>query len=269
MLNQTRLFTAALVGFGFAASSHAAIITQWNFNSATPDANTATGTLTPSIGSGSVSLVGSTTSTFASGSPGDPANSGTDNSGLNVTTWPAQGTGSGTAGVRYNGATTGYKDIVLNFDLRMSGTVSRFFQLQVTTDGTTFSNVSGGTAAGPTTLNNNVSASITNGGLISVAAASGSQQFAQGFTYTFPSGSAVEDKANFGFRFVSVFDPVDGANYISSNAGTTAAYSVNGTFRNDVITINGTAIPPVPEPASLAVFAGAGAISLRRRRVTK
>ena len=33
-------------------NAHADIITQWNFNSTTPDANTATGTTAPNIGSG-------------------------------------------------------------------------------------------------------------------------------------------------------------------------------------------------------------------------
>jgi hypothetical protein len=61
--------------------------TQWYFNSTTPDANTGTGSTSPSIGSGLFALVGGTTSTFAS----SDANGGStdpligDDSGLNTT----------------------------------------------------------------------------------------------------------------------------------------------------------------------------------------
>ena len=51
---------AAIAVCGSVAS--AAVVTQWNFNSATNDANTATGTTLPFVGSGTASLVGGVTS---------------------------------------------------------------------------------------------------------------------------------------------------------------------------------------------------------------
>ena len=51
--------------FAVVASSQAAILTQWNFNSTTSDANTSTGTTLPAIGTGTASLVGGVTATFA------------------------------------------------------------------------------------------------------------------------------------------------------------------------------------------------------------
>src|SRR5947209_5229248 len=99
----TLAFSVATLGL--AAAAPAGVISQWNFNSTTGDANTATGVSTPSSGSGTLGLVGGTTSTFAGGSPGD--SNTTDNSGLNVTTFPAQGAGSGTAGVQFSASTAG------------------------------------------------------------------------------------------------------------------------------------------------------------------
>jgi len=259
-----RTVTASVVvALALASSARAAVITQWNFNSNPADASTSTGTLTPSTGTGTASNVGGTTFTYATGSLTDPASAGNDNTGWNSTAWAAQGTGSGTRGVQLTAATTGYSDIVVTWDMRMSGTVSRFFQLQYTTDGSNYSNVSGGTAGGPANLNNNTAGSITNAGLISVTAASGSQQFAEGLSYTFPTGSAVENNANFGLRLVAVFDPVNGSNYISANAGTTAAYSANGTLRLDMFTISGTA---VPEPGTLGLLIVGAFAAIRRRR---
>lgn len=246
-------------------------ITQWNFNSTTPDANTATGALTPSTGAGSLALVGGTTSTFSSGSPGDPANAGTDNSGLQTTTYPAQGTGSGTAGVQYNVSTAGYNgSIQISLDFRQSGTTSRYFQLQLSTDGTTFANASGGTSAianpNPGTTPTNTLTNFDSSGLY-INNTSGTQNFVDGISYTLPAGSAYANNANFAFRWVSVFDASGTApnNYISSNAGTAANYSTTGTARFDDVTVS-----QVPEPSTWALVgvAGIGALALARRRRT-
>jgi len=66
-----------LVGLG---QANAAIIAGWDFNSTTPDATTTTGTTSPSIGAGTITLVGGTTANpFASGSLADTSTT-TDNS---------------------------------------------------------------------------------------------------------------------------------------------------------------------------------------------
>jgi hypothetical protein len=246
-----------------AIAAHAVLITQWNFNSTTADSNVATGVLTPSTGSGTASLVGNTTSTFATGSPGGTATA-TDNSGWNVSTFPAQGAGSGTAGSQFAVSTSGYNNIVLTFDLRQSGTVSRFFQLLVSADGTTFTAPSGGTAsiAGPIG-SGNTGTSFSNTGLYSNNPGGGSQNFVQGLTYTFAPGSIYENDPNFKFKLVAVFDPATGSQYIAANAGTAAGYSSNGTFREDSVGVSGTLITAVPEsPAFLLGTFVCGGLSL-------
>jgi hypothetical protein len=263
-----RLCLVACLILGSVSKSHADVITGWNFNSVVPDATPSTGTNAASVGTGTASLIGGTSATFATGAG---TIGGNDNSGWNVTNWAAQGTGSGTRGVQFTGSTAGFTNITLDMDLRMSGTVSRFFQLQATSDGSTYSNVSGGVATGPTVLNNNLAAAMSSSGLIEIQSSSGGQQFAEGFRYSFATNSLFENNANFGFRLLAVFDPVNGSNYISSNAGTTAAYGTGGTFRLDNISINGTSA--VPEPTSIALLSVAGfaglAVSYRRRKAKK
>jgi hypothetical protein len=248
-----------------ASSLEAAIISQWDFNSNPADASTGTGTTAPSLGSGIASLVG-TTATFAVGSGG-----GTDNTGWNLTGWAAQGTGSGTRGAQFTSNTSGFNDISVTFDARMSGTVSRFFELQATLDGTNYSAVSGGTVTNPTLPSNNTVATLSTSGLLQINSASGAQEFAQGFKYTFANGSVFENNANFGVRLVAVFDPASGANYVSSNAGSTGAYRTTGTFRIDNVSLEGS-ITAVPEPTSIALvfFASAtGLVGVCRSRTSK
>lgn len=180
-------------------------LSLWNFNSNPADGSTSTGTTSPSAGSGTISLIGGVTSTFAAGSPGDPAPSA-DNSGLNLTSWAAQGTGSGTAGLQVAASTVGFTGITISLDFRQSGTVSRDFQLQASSDGTTFNNVSGGTASFGTVGGGNTLTSFTSGGLYVNNPGGGSQTFVQSISYAFAPGSVYENDANFAFRWVAVFD---------------------------------------------------------------
>jgi hypothetical protein len=233
-------------------------IALWDFGTTTT--GTAPGPIAASTGTGTATLLGSNTATFATGVTG---------AGWNLTAFPAQGTNSGTGGAQFSASTAGTAGAIsLQFDLRMSGTMSRYFQLQATSDGTTFSNVSGGTTQSSLTLNNNVQASMNDTGSILVQAASGSQQFVQGFSYTFAAGSAFENNPNFAFRLVSVFDPTgnNGSNYISSNLGTTAAYSTAGTFR-----IDNVSIAVVPEPATMIGFSliGLGFAAYGKKKLAK
>lgn len=252
---QKKLSLAALLLAS--AAAQAQTISLWDFNSNPADANVATGITTPSIGSGTLSLFGGVTSTFATGSPGDPASAGTDNSGLNLTTWAAQGTGSGTRGLQVATSTVGFANIAISFDLRQSGTVSRFFQLQASSDGITFNNVSGGTASFGTVGSGNTGTTFTSAGLYSNNPGGGSQTYVQSITYDFAPGSVYENDSTFAFRWVAVFDPVNGANYISANAGTTTAYATTGTARFDMVSVSSL---PVPEPSTLAL-AGLGGIA--------
>ncbi|MBX3111541.1 MAG: PEP-CTERM sorting domain-containing protein [Fimbriimonadaceae bacterium] len=225
------LVTLALVVV--AAASQATVITQWNFNSLSADGDTTTGTTDPSIGSGTASLVGGTTSTFASGNgSSDPA--ATDDSSWNSATYPEQQVGSGTAGVQFLVSTAGMKDITVSFDQRHSSTASAWTMLQYTTDGSTW----------------------TNSDSYQVADTS----FHNGNTVDLTGVTAANDNPNFGVRIVSIFVPGT-SEYAPTSS--TATYSINGTIRYDMVTVSGT--ESVPEPASMAVL-GLGALALARRK---
>ena len=117
------LLFAGMLGIAQPATATTTIITQWTFNSPTPDNNTNTGTTDPAIGSGIASLVGGTTATFASGDASggstDPATG--DDSAWNTTTYYApQGTQDRQRGVQFAVSTVGYQNIRFSFDLRHS-----------------------------------------------------------------------------------------------------------------------------------------------------
>lgn len=225
-------------------------ISLWNFNSTTPDAIASTGTTSPAIGSGSLSVIGGTSSSFVSGSPGDPANAGGDNSGLSLASWAPQGTGSGTRGLQIASSTEGFWNITLSLDFRQSSTASRYFQLQVSSDGATFNNVSGGTASFGT-VNNNSGTSFTSDGLYSNITSGSSQTFVQSIRYALPTGSVYENNALFAFRWVAVFDPGSGNSYTAAAAGN--SYGTTGTGRFDEVGIVGSSIVATPEPSTFAL----------------
>lgn len=206
------ILTALLSAHGTAQVN----IVQWNFNSAPPDANTATGTLTPNIGMGTASFVGGTTATFASGDAGggstDPATG--DDSGWNITTFAAQGTGNKTRGVQFLVSTVGYENILVSWDQRHSNTAPRHVQFQYTTDGSTWIDFGALFVGNPgDTWFNNRSINLT-------------------------SIPAANNNPNFGLRIVAAFDPAPGTSYTASNPS--SSYSATGTWRFDMLTVRGT-----------------------------
>ncbi len=127
--------------FAVCSSAYAATIAHWNFNSPVPDTNATTGTTAPYFGAGTALLVGGVSATFT-----DPAGSSdpaADNSNWRITTWPAQGTQNKQNGIRFDVPTVGYRNVTLSWDLRNSGTASKYTRLQYTTNGTDFIDFSG------------------------------------------------------------------------------------------------------------------------------
>lgn len=150
------------------------IITEWNFD---------TSTTTPSIGSGTIILIGGVLENLQTGTAACNCSfvGGNPSTGKAYTTknYPAQSTASGTAGIQFFVNTTGQSDINIYVDVYGSNTASKYVQLQYTLDGTTW---------------------ITVGSPTLVPYTSSSQWTT--ITTSIPSSSS-----NFSFRVVSVFDP--------------------------------------------------------------
>jgi 2',3'-cyclic-nucleotide 2'-phosphodiesterase (5'-nucleotidase family)/DNA/RNA endonuclease YhcR with UshA esterase domain len=206
---------------------------QWTFDSV----STSVGTTRPSVGNGSVSLLGGTTATFATGATAGGA-------GWNTSTYAAQFTASGTRGIEVVAPTTGFQNIQVTFKHRASGTASRWARVDYSLNGG---------AQWMTGFWNN------NGGL-------SPHDVFYTFNVDFGTITGAANNANFRFRIVSVFSPLAfnessaasfGADtaYMRANAaatypptpgGTVSAYSGNGTWRFDDLVVTGTAIPAAP-----------------------
>lgn len=226
----TYLFTLLfLLSIGFNASAQN-IITQWNFNSVPPDASTTTGSLIASTGSGSISNIGGTTTTFASGTANggssDPAT--IDNTGWNLTGFPAISSANSTAGIQFAVSTVGRTNIVVTFDLRHSNTSSRYEQFQYTTD---------------------ISAAIPVWVDFALFDATPGDAWYRR-TANLSTVTALNNNANAAFRIVSAFAPS-----ITSYAASSTTYATTGTWRFDMVTVNES---PALIPATLA-FVGANA----------
>lgn len=244
-----RTLSLLALGVALAATPPAIVITQWNFNSKTPDNNTATGTTDPAIGLGTASLIGGTTAAFASGDANggstDPVTG--DDSGWNVTTFAPQGQQSGQRGVRFDVSTVGYEQIVVSWDQWHSNTSSRFGRFEYTLDGNAFT-----------------SAFLPNDGLLDGSL--GDTGF-NGRSFDPSSIAGVANNPNFGFRIVAAFAPRTQAYQASASA---SSHATTGTWRFDMVTVSGNQIQsvPVPEPGTLllGVAALGAALGVRRPR---
>ena len=203
-------------------------LVQWNFNSTTPDSDASTGTTTPNINvaSGTIIPLGTTT-TFASGSAsgGSTDPTPTDDSGYNLTGFPAQSTDNLTEGLGVGVSTTGYQNIRFSFDLRYSNRAAKLATVQYSIDGgTTWTGVGSVTAtAGDTWQNGN--------------------------SFTLPTDA--NNIANLQLRVVSTFS--NGSNYEPAEPTVSApGYATTGTWRFDMVTVLGDA----PLPVNLVSFTG-------------
>lgn len=226
-----------------ASFANAQVFTEWNFNGA----SSSTASSAPSLGVGSASLIGGVTATFASGSASggssDPVTTTPTNYGWNTTNYAAQGAQSGERGVRFDVSTAqgmmGYRNIIVEVDMRRSNTSSRWSRFEYTLDGVNFTsagvvNAEFSHTSGGDTWNNNIAFDLT-------------------------SITGVNNNANFGFRITSIFAPSTTA-YAATGTGT-STYASTGTIRFDMVQVSGE---PVPEPATIAAL-GLGVAALARR----
>ena len=116
---KSSLLAAALAMVTLTSANAQNLMTQWTFEG---------DVITPSTGTGTASLLGGTTATFATGT-------GTGRA-WNTTTYAAQSSGSGTRGVQFLVSTLLYSNITVSFDHRASGTNSRWSQVDYTLNGT-------------------------------------------------------------------------------------------------------------------------------------
>jgi predicted extracellular nuclease len=212
-----------------ATALSAATITQWTFDSTPPDGSTSTGIELPSQGSGTFSLVGGTTATYATGNGG-----GTDNSGRNTTNYPAQSAGSRTRGVEFAVSTVGFEAIAFAFDIRHSNTSANTIVVQYSTDGTTFIDFT------------------------TFVATSGDAWFLR--TVDLSSIAALNNNPNAKFRVLSSFFGT-GSTYVASNPS--SSYG-GGTMRYDNVIISGNVIASdvPPTVASTAPTNGATNVAI-------
>jgi uncharacterized protein YuzB (UPF0349 family) len=183
------------------------VITQWNFNNSN---------LIPNIGAGTILAIGGTTQSFASGSGSSDTTPGT-NTALNTTSYPAQNTGSGTAGTQFNISTAGYVDLSFKFDVRFSNTAANTYLVQYNPD-----------------INNVLSPWISVDTLVYSTAGS----FINNQVIDFSAHPAVNNNPNLGIRVVSAFDLVNGTSYVPVNSGSN--YTTGGTVRFDMVTLIGS-----------------------------
>jgi hypothetical protein len=201
-------------------------IVQWNFNSNPPDAttNTATGTTAPSTGSGlgSISTFGGTAGAFLGGSSNDPL---TDNSGWDITTFPANSGAPGnnkTAGIEISVNTTGKKDIILTFDQRNANSASNKQTIQYSSDGTTFTDF--------TTIFN--------------YATTDAAKFVSR-TVNLSTIAVLNNNPNVKIRILSTIggdatSTTTITKYAGTSTGTQAGYGGGGSWRFDMVTVTGS-----------------------------
>lgn len=235
---KTTLFTAVAIA-ALAGAASADVI--WTFNSLPSDNATATGTVAPEVGTGTAVLVGGVTATFASGNASggstDPDTTNND-SGWNLTTWAAQNTGSGQRGAEFTTSTVGlFQNIYVSFDARHSNTFSRFIQVSY--------NVGNGFET----------TGLANDGVLE--ADQGGDVWYNNRLVNLPAAAA--NIASLTVRISAVFAPNTNG-YVAATS--TSSYGTAGTFRLDMVRINGE----VPTPGSAALLAVGGMMIARRRR---
>ena len=236
--------TRALSALGLATVAVAVSLAQptqlafWDFNESNPLDSTAMlaadGGVFAAQAQISINLAGfrfDNRGTGFRGSPLDPNNPThptTPNWGLQTTDYPAQGDNPGQAGIVVSVPTTGYRNIVVKFDVRWSNTASKFLAVEYTTDG------------GVTWTRERVLQALRGDRWHGDAADNGG--YGALVVLDLSGDSAVNNNAQFAFRVVTIFDPNTGTQYTAAQSGFN--YSTSGTLRYDLIEILGEPAGP-------------------------
>ena len=268
-----KLILASLLSLVTLASAQADLISQWDFNR-DADGNLPNATSpAASFGSGTASLFGGVNATgdgYASGQSegrsSDPANiaagSPLGNNGWQINSGWNPGGSSLSQGVQFSVSTVRFlDDVVVSWDLRQSDTSSRFSAFQYTQNGSDWATITDPTLI---TIGTNPSTggvgSVTTGGLLTRTF--GNRWLNQNTVDL--SGLVGAGNPNFAFRILAAHDP-NGNTFVQTDDGS-SPISATGTWRFDMVTVSGTA---VPEPTSMALLAVAGLGGLIARRFRK
>jgi hypothetical protein len=220
-----------LTGFALAIAASAqaqSTIADWTFQTSAP---VTAGPFSPEVGSGSA--LGSHVGAAAYSSP---AGNGSSHS-FSANTWAV--------GDYYQVqvSTAGYTGISLSFDQTSSTTGPSLFQLQYSTDGTTFM-----------PIGSDYSVAVNGTPNTAWNATTASSVYTLNYNLSTATADAVENDSSLYLRFVD-------DSTVAENAGTVAA---TGTDRMDNILVQGTSA--VPEPSAIALLAMGGAAFVGRFR---
>lgn len=204
----------------FSAPAFAATLAQWTFESSIP---ATAGPFSPEVGTGSTQGSHAAASTYSS-----PVGDGSAHS-FSSTAWAVNDY------YQFSTSATGFSSLVIDWDQTSSNTGPRDFVLMASTDGTTFSAVSGTLTVLANATPNTPWSSAT---------------YNAAYHYTVSLSAAYDNAATVTLR-------VQDASTTSANGSTVAS---GGTDRVDNFTITAA-----PEPASLALL-GLGVLAVIRRR---
>ncbi len=186
-----------------------AVIARWAFNNTTAPLDGPP----PDLGSGTASLVGGTTATFATGAATDINNI---NMAWNTTAYPTTTANNLTAGAQFRVSTVGRRNIEVRWDNRASSTGSKYARLVYSTNGgTSF------LEAPPVWTNGTAFETRTNrfGGL-----------------------TGVDNNPSFTFRIVAEFENTATGQGVAGYVGASGNYAGTGTLRFDMVTVSGEAM---------------------------
>lgn len=214
-----------------AGSASAANIATWTFETSVP---TTAGPLAPEVGAGSATGFHSGSSTYS-----NPVGNGSAES-FSSTNWLVGDY------YQFQVSTVGMTGISISWDQASSNTGPKDFQLQYSTNGTTFSPI----------VDYSVLANSSPNPVWNISTYDSMYTSALNLS----AFTALDNTASIYFRLTN-------NTTVSANGGTVAS---TGTDRVDNVTISGS---PVPEPSSLALVGcgamGAAAMIVRRRRARK
>jgi endonuclease/exonuclease/phosphatase family metal-dependent hydrolase len=223
-----------------AFQGRAETIAHWNFNSAVPDADPATGSFIAAMGYGGARVVNANY-TFR-GSPTGFEASIPDNSCVRMNGFPAASQSNKTAGIEFRSSTAGYEGVRLRYDHNNNESGSRYYRAQYSTNGVHW----------------------TDHRVITNAAAGW-------FVYTvdFSDVRAADNNPDFWVRLVSEFQSTatgsGAAAYVASQSP--ASYSGSaGTFWVDRVTFSGQRYRFRPEQLQIASEGSTVAVSWEARQ---